>query len=50
MIGYKIILDIIEDNRFERPDGLINRLRLKTSVFLFRFSKLFTDHFVEVLN
>lgn len=48
LIGYKIILDIIEDNRFERPDGFINRLRLKTSIFLFRFSRLFTDHFVAI--
>ena len=48
MIGYKIILDIIEDNRFERPDGFINKLRLKTSVVLFRFSRRFTDHYVAI--
>lgn len=48
MIGYKIILDIIEDNRFERPDGFVNRFRLKTSIFLFRFSRKFTDHFVAI--
>lgn len=48
MIGYKIILDIIEDNRFERPDGFINKLRLRTSIFLFRFSRHFTDHFVAI--
>jgi glycosyltransferase involved in cell wall biosynthesis len=48
MIGYKIILDIIEDNRFERPQGFVNRFRLKTSIFLFRFSRKFTDHFVAI--
>ncbi len=48
MIGYKIILDIIEDNRFERPDGFINKLRLKTSILLFRYSRRFTDHFVAI--
>lgn len=48
MIGYKIILDIIEDNRFERPDGFVNRFRLKTSIFLFRFSRKFTDYFVAI--
>ena len=48
MIGYKIILDIIEDNRFERPDGFVNRFRLRTSIFLFRFSRKFIDHFVAI--
>ena len=48
LIGYKIILDIIEDNRFERPDGFINKFRLKTSVFLFSFSRRFTDHYVAI--
>jgi len=48
MTGYKIILDIIEDNRFERPDGFINKLRLRTSIILFRFSRHFTDHFVAI--
>jgi glycosyltransferase involved in cell wall biosynthesis len=48
MIGYKIIIDIIEDNRFERPDGFINKIRLKTSIILFKSSRRFTDHFVAI--
>jgi glycosyltransferase involved in cell wall biosynthesis len=48
MIGYKIIIDIIEDNRFERPDGFLNKMRLKTSIMLFRSSRRFTDHFVAI--
>lgn len=48
MTGYKIIIDIIEDNRFERTDGIINSIRLKTSIILFRSSRRFTDHFVAI--
>ncbi len=48
MTGYKIIIDIIEDNRFERTDGIINSIRLKTSIILFRSSRSFTDHFVAI--
>ena len=48
MIGYKIILDIIEDNRFERPDGFVNKFRLKTSIFLSGFSRRFTDYYVAI--
>ena len=43
MIGYKVIFDIIEDNNYQGHTGLINKFRLRTSVFLFRFSRHFTD-------
>ncbi len=48
MIGYKIVLDIIEDNRFESHLGFINKLRLKTSVFLFKISRFFTNAYVAI--
>ncbi|HMI79779.1 MAG TPA: glycosyltransferase, partial [Ferruginibacter sp.] len=48
MKGYKIILDIIEDNRYEAHASFINKVRIKTSLFLFRFSKRFTSAYVAI--
>jgi len=48
MKGYKIVLDIIEDNRYEAHASFINKVRIKTSLFLFRFSKRFTSAYVAI--
>jgi glycosyltransferase involved in cell wall biosynthesis len=48
MKGYKIIFDIIEDNRFERAVGFVNRLRLKTASVLFNLSRKYTDAYVAI--
>jgi glycosyltransferase involved in cell wall biosynthesis len=48
MIGYKIIFDIIEDNRFESHVSFINKLRLKTSLVLFKISSWFTNAYVAI--
>jgi len=48
MMGYKIIFDIIEDNRFEAHVNFINRLRLKTSLVLFKISRWFTNAYVAI--
>jgi glycosyltransferase involved in cell wall biosynthesis len=48
MIGYRIILDIVEDNRFEPHAGIINKIRLKTSIFLFRLSAYFVHGYVAI--
>lgn len=48
LIGYKVIFDIVEDNRFEMHVSFINRVRLGTSRFLFRVSRRFTDAYVAI--
>jgi len=48
LIGYKIILDIIEDNRYEAHVSFINKVRLKTSIFLFKISRFFTDYYIAI--
>ena len=44
MIGYKIILDIIEDNRFEAHVGFINKLRFKTSIVFIQIFQAIYNH------
>ena len=48
MIGYKIVFDIIEDNRFEAHVGFMNKLRIKTSLVLFKLSRYFTKAYVAI--
>ena len=48
LIGYKIIFDIIEDNRFESHVSFMNRLRVKTSLLLFQVSRHFADAYVAI--
>ncbi|MGB4845383.1 MAG: hypothetical protein WBP16_13030, partial [Ferruginibacter sp.] len=50
MIGYKIIFDIIEDNSYQDHNGFINKFRIKTSLFLFRFSRHFSDAMLAISN
>ena len=48
MIGYKIVFDIIEDNRFEAHVGFMNKVRIKTSLLLFKLSRYFTKAYVAI--
>jgi glycosyltransferase involved in cell wall biosynthesis len=48
LIGYKIIFDIIEDNQYEAHVGVVNKFRIKTSVFLFKKSKYFADAMIGI--
>jgi glycosyltransferase involved in cell wall biosynthesis len=48
LIGYKIIFDIIEDNSFEAHVGLINKFRIKSSVFLFKRSRHFASAMIGI--
>jgi glycosyltransferase involved in cell wall biosynthesis len=50
LIGYRIVLDIVEDNRFESHVGWMNKVRVRTSVFLFSVSKYFTHCYVAISN
>lgn len=48
MIGYKIVFDIIEDNRFEAHVGYVNKVRIKTSLVLFKLSRYFTKAYIAI--
>ncbi len=48
MLGYKIVFDIIEDNRFEAHVGFVNKVRIKTSLVLFKLSRYFTKAYVAI--
>ncbi len=48
MIGYRIVLDIVEDNRFESHLGWMNKIRVRTSLFLFSISKYFVQAYVAI--
>ena len=48
LIGYKIILDIVEDNRFEAHVGVINKFRIKTSLVLIKTCKYIADSMIGI--
>lgn len=48
MIGYKVIFDVIEDNSYQSHVGFINKLRIKTSVFLFKYIRFFADGMIGI--
>ena len=50
LIGYKVIFDIIEDNNYQGHIGVMNKFRLKTSLFIFKFSKKFTNAMIGISN
>jgi glycosyltransferase involved in cell wall biosynthesis len=50
LIGFKIVLDIVEDNSHEAPVGFINKFRIKTSLFLERFSKRLAHAMIGISN
>lgn len=44
LVGYKIIIDIIEDHRYHpREKSAVFKFRMASSVFLLRFSRFFAD-------
>jgi len=47
-IGYKVIFDIIEDNSHQSHVGMINKFRIKTSVFFFKHGSFFTDGMIGI--
>lgn len=48
LIGYKVIFDVIEDNNYQAHVGLINKFRIKTSVFLFKYCRHFADAMIGI--
>ncbi|NOT91745.1 glycosyltransferase [Ferruginibacter sp.] len=48
LLGYKVIFDVIEDNSFQAHVGFINKLRIKTSVFLFNYSRHFANGMIGI--
>ena len=48
LFGYKVVLEIVEDNTHEAAVGLINKFRIKTSLFLANSSKYFTDAMIGI--
>ncbi len=48
LIGYKVILDVMEDMNFEGHAGFIHKIRIKTSVFLFKHSRYFVDSIITI--
>ncbi len=51
LIGYKIILDIIEDNRYyTKFPRLLTRIKIKSSVFFIKYSRFFADGILTISN
>lgn len=50
LLGYKIIFDIIEDNNYQAHTGFVNNFRIKTSLFIFKFSRHFTAAMIGISN
>lgn len=48
IIGYKIVFDIIEDNSYQAHVGFINKMRLKSSVLLFKYCRYFADSMIGI--
>jgi glycosyltransferase involved in cell wall biosynthesis len=48
MVGYKVIFDVIEDNNYQAHVGFINKLRIKTSVFLFNYCRFFANAMIGI--
>jgi glycosyltransferase involved in cell wall biosynthesis len=46
--GYKVIFDVIEDNSYQSHVGFVNKLRIKTSVFLFKYIRFFADGMIGI--
>ena len=48
MVGYKVIFDVIEDNNYQAHVGFINKFRIKTSLFLFKYCRHFADAMIGI--
>ena len=47
-LGYKVVIEIVEDNAHEAAVGFINKFRIKTSLILANSSKYFTNAFIGI--
>lgn len=47
-IGYKIICDIVEDNRYEPTVNFLNKLKTRTSVSLLKLSKYYAHSLIGI--
>ncbi|MDP4283514.1 MAG: glycosyltransferase [Bacteroidota bacterium] len=51
LIGFKVILDIIEDNRFyTKFPRLLTKIKIKSSVFFIKHVNLFADGIISISN
>lgn len=48
MLGYKIVFEVVEDNRFEAGVGFINNFRIKTSLVLAKTARRFGDALIGI--
>ena len=48
MIGYKIICDIVEDNRYESITNYLNGIKLKSSLILLKFTKFYANALIGI--
>lgn len=48
LIGYKILCDIVEDDRYEPMVSFINRIKAKSSLLLLRYSMYFADSLIGI--
>jgi glycosyltransferase involved in cell wall biosynthesis len=48
VIGFKIVCDIVEDNRFEPSVNILNWLKTRSSVSLLKLSKYYADSFIGI--
>lgn len=50
LLGYKLIFDIVEDNKHEKGVGLAHKFRLNTSLFLAKTAKYFAHAMIGISN
>lgn len=48
LIGYKVVIEVVEDNRHELPVGLISKFRIKTSLLLANYSRYLADAMIGI--
>lgn len=48
IIGYKVVFDIVEDHKYMAHVGFINKFRIKSSLFFFKYSRNLADAMVGI--
>lgn len=48
LTGYKIVIEIVEDNRYEESVGISNKLRIKTSLLLAKYSRYIASALIGI--
>ncbi len=48
IIGYKVVFDIVEDHKYMAHVGFINKMRIKSSLFFFKYSRNLADAMVGI--